>query len=164
MQAKGEFAQIQQILEPALDLPGQPVKRGTMAHEHIVYMMLADGAALARDPEGLERYNPKLMELAKRDHHRPYLAIAQRAAGVAKWLAGEKDKARSELHGALNQFLEINMHWQAGRTLHDLGQLELEAGAQEDACDYFRRALEVFEQMGAKPAAKVVSTTLGACS
>jgi hypothetical protein len=164
MQAKGEFAQIQQSLEPALDLPGQPVKRGTMAHEHIVYMMLTDGAALARDLDALQRYAPKLMELAHRDDHRPYIAIGERAIGITKWLNGEHSEAQSHLQRALDQFLQIDMRWQAGRTLHDLGELARDIGGSDGACDYFSRALESFESLGAKPAAEVVSSALGGCT
>ena len=32
-------------LETALDKSGQPVKRGTMAHDHHVYMLLTESAA-----------------------------------------------------------------------------------------------------------------------
>ena len=57
-------------LEGSLVLSGQPVKRGTMAHMHIVYMMLVDTAAKARDAETIRKYAPLLEELAKRDQRK----------------------------------------------------------------------------------------------
>jgi hypothetical protein len=79
LQAKSEFAQVRDRLVQALELPGQPVKRGTMAHEHIVYMMLTDSAAHSGDESSVRKYAPLLEELATRDNHRPYMAIAHRA-------------------------------------------------------------------------------------
>ena len=49
LQAGGEFALVKEKLELALELSGQPVKRGTMAHQHIVYMMLAEAATQLDD-------------------------------------------------------------------------------------------------------------------
>ena len=74
-QAESEFALVKEKLDPALKLSGQPVKRGTMAHEHIVYMMLVDSAARAGDETGIRRYVSHLEELATQDDHRPYLAV-----------------------------------------------------------------------------------------
>jgi hypothetical protein len=64
LQAEGEFVLVKEKLEQALDLSGQPVKRGTMAHKHIVYMMLADSAAQLRDEAGLMKYALLLEKLA----------------------------------------------------------------------------------------------------
>ena len=135
-----------------------------MAHEHIVYMMLTDSAALTRDLEALKEYTPQLMELARRDDHRPYIAIADRAMGIASWLSGEHTEAQSYLQGALGQFQELDMTWQAGRTLHDMGQVARDLGDQERACSYFTQALDAFDMMGAKPAAEAASTSLQTCS
>lgn len=79
LQAEGEFVLVKEKLEAALELPGQPVKRGTMAHKHIVYMMLAESAAQLRDAEALTSYSSLLEELAVRDDHKPYLAVAHRS-------------------------------------------------------------------------------------
>ena len=88
-------------LEAALDKSGQPVKRGTMAHDHHVYMLLTESAASRRDAADLARYAPRLAELAERDNHRLYRAIALRAQGVAERLTGSLDEARAHLNQAL---------------------------------------------------------------
>jgi tetratricopeptide (TPR) repeat protein len=138
-------------LEKALTLPGQPVKRGTMAHEHIVYMMLAESAVQARDENALRQYAPRLEELALRDGHRPYLATAQRALGVAHRLVGEYKQARVRLDQALKLFGELGTRWQIGRTLFELGELDLAQSSPAKARGTFSRALAEFEAMQAAP-------------
>ena len=151
LQAQGEFALINQRLEPALALSGQPVKRGTMAHEHIVYMMLVDSAALAGDENAIRKYTPLLQALAERDDHRPYLAIAQRAWGIAHRIAGEFDEAEERLKAALEIFSELDTRWQIGRTLLEMGELELARSNSALAKDYFTQALVAFVSVKASP-------------
>jgi tetratricopeptide (TPR) repeat protein len=151
VQAESEFALVIDKLEPALKLSGQPVKRGTMAHEHIVYMMLVDSAARAGDEATIRKFAPRLEELALRDDHQPYLAVAHRAWGVAHRLAGEFTDAETRLAKALNIFEALGTDWQTGRTLYELGELalaQLDGGA---AHKYFTRALDLFEELEAKP-------------
>ena len=149
MQAAGEFAQLQERLLPALGLAGQPVKRGTMAHEHIVYMMLVDSAGLVRDEATIREYAPRLQALAERDDHRPYLAISQRAWGIAHCLAGEYDQAEGCFKDALNQFVEMDAVWQIGRTHFELAELALERSDPGGAVDHFTQAQDAFESLGA---------------
>lgn len=111
-------------LEKALGLAGQPVKRGTMAHDHDVHMVLTDSAMQLRDVDALRRYAPRLEELARRDDHRLYLAIAHRAWGVAHRLAGEHAQATTRLNQALELFVELETRWQIGRTRAALTTLE----------------------------------------
>ena len=96
-----------------------------MAHEHIVYMMLVDSAVRAGDETTIRRYVPKLEELALRDDHRPYLAVAHRAWGVAHRLSGEYQEAETRLEKALEIFEELGTRWQIGRTLFGLGELAM---------------------------------------
>lgn len=151
MQAQSEFALIKERLVPALELPGQPVKRGTMAHKHIIYMMLADAAAHVEDEAAIREYAPLLEELTIRDDHQPYLAIAHRAWGVAHRLAGEYAEAEERLVKAQELFIALEMRWQYGRTLYELGQLAHAKSDTESARDYFSQALSIFEEMGAEP-------------
>ena len=151
MQAQSEFALIKDRLVPALELPGQPVKRGTMAHEHIVYMMLADSAARVGDEAAIREYAPTLEELAIRDNHQPYLAIALRAWGIAHRLAGEHAEAEARLEKALELFNDLKFQWQYGRTLFELGQLANAKSDADTARDYFSQALAAFKEMGAEP-------------
>jgi tetratricopeptide (TPR) repeat protein len=122
-----------------------------MAHEHIVYMMLVDSAARAGDEDTIRSYAPKLEELAERDDHKPYLAVAHRALGVAHRLAGEYSEAESRLEKALEIFEELEIRWQVGRTLFELGELAMEKTDGGAAQTYFSRAQEVFKEMGARP-------------
>lgn len=159
-QAESEFALVKEKLDPALKLSGQPVKRGTMAHEHIVYMMLVDSAARAGDETGIRRYVSQLEELATRDDHRPYLAVAHRAWGIAHRMAGENTEAEVRLKQALEMFEELGSYWQIGRTLFALGELTLANSEMEAAGDYFSRALVAFEGMGAEPDASRTNALL----
>jgi hypothetical protein len=147
-------------LENALMLAGQPVKRGTMAHDHDVYMTLTDTAAQQYDAAGIALYAGWLEELAQRDQHRLYLAIALRARGIAHRLAGEPDKAEPLLRRALERFQEMGTRWQSGRTLTELGEVERARQNVLQARDYFARAVAEFEAVGALPAASRVRVAL----
>lgn len=122
-----------------------------MAHEHIVYMMLVDSAAWVRDEDGIRKYLPELQALAERDEHRPYLAVAHRAAGVAHRLAGEFEQSVERLHAALDIFEQLGTLWQIGRTLFELGELESARSNAEAAEGYFARAMDAFESLEARP-------------
>lgn len=122
-----------------------------MAHDHHMYMLLADTAAQLHDADALHQYTPRLEELAIRDGHQLYLAIAQRSWGVAHRLAGEHDEAVTRLTNALGLFRRLGTRWQTGRTLFELGELGLERGEKDNAQNYFFLALEAFEAMKSKP-------------
>ncbi len=162
MQAQGEFAQVKEKLESALDLAGQPVKRGTMAHKHIVYMMLADAAAQLRDEAALAKYTPLLQEMAERDGHQAYLAVAHRAWGVANRLNGQHLAAEELLLQALSIFEERQSQWQVGRTLVELAELALALGDEPSARDQYARALDAFESLGAMAELDRTRTALAA--
>jgi tetratricopeptide (TPR) repeat protein len=147
-------------LEQALELHGQPVKRGTMAHEHIVYMMLTDSAARIGDESAIRQYVPFLEELAIRDNHKPYLAIAHRAWGVAHRLAGEYPEAQVRLNQAMDLFKELETPWQIGRTYFELGELARANSEDDLARDYFSQAMAFFEELGAAPDADRTSVVL----
>ena len=147
-------------MESALDLAGQPVKRGTMAHKHIVYMMLADAAAQLRDSAALAKYTPLLEELAEQDGHQAYLAVAHRAWGVAHRLVGEFAAAEERLQQALNIFEEREAQWQVGRTLVELAELALAEDDEVGARNHYARALDAFELLGAKPEVERTRTAL----
>ncbi len=154
LQASGEFARVIENLEAALDLAGQPVKRGTMAHRHIIYMMLADSAAQLQDATALKRFAAQLEPLAEQDEHRPYLAVAHRAWGIAHRLEGEYDKAQQRLAQALEIFEDLGTRWQAGRTWYEMAQLDLARSDEASAHDHYEQALAAFEGIKAVPAAK----------
>jgi tetratricopeptide (TPR) repeat protein len=122
-----------------------------MAHEHDVYMLLSDAAVQRHDETAIRQYTPKLEELAIRDSHRLYIAIAQRAWGVAHRLAGEHAEAESRLNKALDLFSELGTRWQIGRTLIELAELDLARSDRAGARNYFSQALEAFEKLKASP-------------
>ena len=122
-----------------------------MAHEHIVYMMLVDSAARAEDETAIRRFAPKVEELALRDDHKPYLAVAHRAWGIAHRLAGEYTDAETSLEKALEIFEELETSWQLGRTLFEMGELAMAKADSGAAHSYFSRAQDVFEEINAGP-------------
>jgi tetratricopeptide (TPR) repeat protein len=151
LQAEGEFALVIENLESALDLSGQPVKRGTMAHEHIVAMMLAEAAAQLEDASALRRYGSLLETLTLRDGHQPYLAVAHRAWGIACTLDGEYGEAEARFNQALDLFTELDFPWQLGRTRTEMARLAEARSQPERARHHLEAALSQFESLGAKP-------------
>ena len=144
-------------------MAGQPVNFGTMAHDHEVYMTLADTAVELRDADALRKYAPELEKLASRDNHRLYLAIAHRALGVGHRLAGEQAAAETRLRHALELFTKLGARWQIGRTLFELGELNRDRSQNETkAREYFAQALGAFEEIQAMPNAERTRAALNA--
>jgi hypothetical protein len=141
-------------MSTALEKSGQPVRRGTMAHEHDVFMFLADSAAQQRDEAGVRQYAPRLLELAERDGHKLYLPIAMRAWGVAQRLAGEYAQAGTSLNQAMELFGGLGAGWQLGRTQFELAELALACSNPDAARRHYTAALEAFETLNAIPDVK----------
>lgn len=148
-------------MEQAIDRPPQPVKWGTIAHDHDLYTMLADIAAQQRDVEAIRRYVHKAEPLAERDNHQLYLAIIHRAMGVAHRLAGEYDAGNERLSKALKIFDTLGPRWQIARTLAEFGELEQARRHQAAARGYFSRALKDFDALRAEPDAMRVKSLIG---
>ncbi len=151
MGAGGEFALVRQIIEQAIDRPAQPVKWGTIAHDHDLYVMLTDLAAQQRDLGAIREYAPKAQQLAERDNHQLYLAIIHRAMGVGHRLAREYDSAAVRLSQALEIFDSLGTRWQIGRTFAEYSELEQSRQNDAAARDYQSRALHEFESLHAGP-------------
>ena len=124
-----------------------------MAHDHEIYMILADTAVELRDEDALRKYAHKLETLASRDNHRLYLAIAHRALGVGHRLAAERARADTRLRQALELFTKLGARWQIGRTLFELGELNL-THSPPKAREYYSQALGAFEEIHAAPNAE----------
>lgn len=133
-----------------------------MAHKHTVYMMLADAAVCAKDEPSIRRYAAPLEQLATQDDHRPYLAAAHRAWGVAHLLAGEQDQARVRLSQALELYEELGFNWQIARTLVELAALESADSTPSRAAEHLTRALDLFEALQAEPDAERTRSALAA--
>ena len=129
-------------------MAGQPVNFGTMAHDHEIYMILADTAAELSDLDAVRKYAPTLEQIASRDNHQLYLAIAHRATGVGHWLAGEQMEAEQHLKVSLGLFMKLGTRWQIGRTLFALGELQRPL-ATEKAREYYSKALGAYEEIQA---------------
>jgi len=114
-------------------------------------MTLTDTAAQTRDLIGLQEYTSKLEELARRDSHTLYLAIAERAHGVAYRLMGDYDSAYTHFQRAFELFNELGTRWQLARTLSELGELEMARGNLDTAREHYARALEHFAALDALP-------------
>ena len=128
-----------------------PLKWGTNPHDHDLYAILADTAARQRDLAAIQKYAPLAEELAMRDDHKLYRAIAHRALAVAHCIAGEYPEAETRLNHALELFQPLGTRWQIGRTLIEFGELERMRHNNRVAHDYFSRALTEFEAMRAAP-------------
>lgn len=122
-----------------------------MAHDHEMYMVLADTAAQSHDKPALQKYAPLLEQVAERDDHKFYLAIAHRAWGVAHRLEGDYSKSKARLKAALELFESFGARWQIGRTLAEMGQLELSKSKGKPAREHFLKALTAFEDIRAMP-------------
>jgi tetratricopeptide (TPR) repeat protein len=123
-----------------------------MAHEHDMYMHLADVAMELRDEPALSKYAALLEELAARDDHKLYIATAHRAHGVALRLAGSHAQAEVRLKQALDLFNEMGARWQIGRTFFELAELNLAQSRKKNkAREYFSQALRVFGEIHAIP-------------
>ena len=126
-----------------------------MAHDHEIYMILADTAMDLRDESALIKYVPLLEELAVRDNHKLYLAIAHRAQAVAHRLASKHAEAEARLKQALELFTKVGARWQIGRTLFELGELNLaQPKKKTKARECFSQALGSFEEIQAVPNAE----------
>jgi len=156
MQAKGEFALVTKNIETAREKSGQPVKRGTMAHEHHMTMLLTEAAVQRRDAQALGQTLPRFEELAERDDHRLYRLIARRARGVAHRLEGDHAEAQTNLEQALELFNELGTRWQVGRTHFELAETAVARDEPEAARQHYQRALEAFEALQAAPDAERV--------
>lgn len=132
-----------------------------MAHDHEIYMTLADTAVELRDADALRKYAHPLETLATRDDHRLYLAIAHRALGVEHRLAGDRTQAETRLRQALGLFTKLGARWQIGRTLFELGELNL-THSPAKAREFYSQALGSFEEIGAAPNAERTRIALNA--
>ena len=151
MAAKGEFALVGEKIQSALAKPGQPVKRGTMAHDHHLSMLLTESARHLHDLAATRRYAAQLEALAVRDGHRLYQAVAHRALGVAHGWAGEYAEAGARLNLAMELFRSLDTRWQIGCTLAALADLALTRGETAEKRRFCLEALQFFEAMGAAP-------------
>jgi len=155
---------VKERLELALDKSGQPVNYGTMAHDHVLYMMLTECAVETRDEDALNKWVGRLMPLAQRDEHKLYAAIASRALGVAHLMAGRLRESEAAFQQALQVFTELGTRWQRGRTLVEMAELEMSRPrkSKKKARQHYSEALEMFEEIQAAPDAARTRSALAA--
>ncbi len=144
--AEGEFALVREYLEASI---GKLSLGWTNVGDHELYAMLADAATQQRDEPALHHYAPLAEQTARHYGHTLYQAIAHRAWGVARRLAGQYAAAESRLSQALALFQNLGTRWQIGRTYVELGELALAQNNTLTAHDHFAQALTMFEAMQA---------------
>ena len=157
--AQGEFVQVRQHLEAALR-----ITTDLGESDDYLYSMLVDAAARQEDLAALELYQPLAEASAGKYEHLLYQAIANRSEGVAHRLRGEPVEAEGRLDQALLQFQELGTHWQQGRTLSELGKLAAVQGDNNISRQHYRKALELFEEMGAQPDIERTQAAIGGIS
>lgn len=114
-------------------------------------MLLTEAAVERGEASALRQYAPMLEELAVRDNHRFYLAIAHRAWGVAHRLAGEFVESEARLDQAVQLFGEYGARWQLGRTFFEMGELGVRRLDADMARQSFAQAVAEFEAIQALP-------------
>ena len=134
--------------------------RGSMAADLDMYAMAVDAAARAEDEGGLNKYLTVAEKSAARANHDLYVAVARRARGVSYRLTAEWDLAADQLTAAADEFRSLDTPWQIGRTLLELGEVELHRGNDDLARGHFSEALTAFESLGAMPDAERTRTAL----
>jgi tetratricopeptide (TPR) repeat protein len=145
----GEFALMKEHLEEAFAKSNAPLKWGSMPTEPELYVLLADSAAEQRDESALRESAPILEELATRNGHKLYEAVAHRAWGVAHTLASEYKQAQTRLERSLTLLRALDTRWQIGRTLYELGELASHQGDLPSARTYYTQALAHYEELRA---------------
>ena len=133
-----------------------------MAHEHVVYMMLADSAAQMGNIGAIDKYISMLEPLIERDNHQPYRAIYHRSKGIALRLKGQYTEAEGHLKKAAGLFDVMATSWQLGRTYTELAALEIDRSDPGEAQAYFLKALAEFERIQALPDLKQTRRALDA--
>lgn len=111
--AEGEFALVREHLEAALS-------QSTLAWRPRP-LRTAGGHRRLTARRG--RPAPLAEAAALRHEHTLFLALAQRAWGVAHRLAAEYGAAAARLNRALALFQKVGAVWQVGRTRYELGEL-----------------------------------------
>jgi tetratricopeptide (TPR) repeat protein len=147
--AEGEFALVKEHLGAIDNTPA--VSRGSLITDNVLNFMRTDLAVLQRDENALRQYAPLAAESAARDGHVLFQASAQRALGVLRRLTGDYVAAEDHLHQALQVFEDLETRWQLGRTLVELGELAIARTDITQARDYYAKAVEAFDAMGAVP-------------
>ena len=131
-----------------------------MAADLDLYVMAVDAAARAQDEVGVSKYLAIAEEAAEHANHTLYEAVVRRARGVAHRLAGEWDEAANQLAAAADEFRALDTPWQIGRTLLELGEVELSRGNKDLAGEHYSEAFTALEGLGAAPDAERARTAL----
>ncbi len=135
-------------------------QRAAIASDQDIYALAVESAVRAHDADNLNRYLPLAEETSAKINHPLYQAIALRGRGVSHGLAGEKADAADSLAAALDDFRALDTPWQIGRTLLELGEVELGRGNTDLAGEHYSEALTALEGLGAAPDAERARTAL----
>jgi hypothetical protein len=158
--AEGEFAQVKYHLKTGIERT--IADRGSLSADLDSYGTAVDAAARAEDKSWLSKYLPSAEEIAVDVKHDLFIAVVNRAHGVAHRLDGEWDLAADRLATATEEFRALETPWQIGRTLLELGRVEQHRGNVEPAREHYLEAISQFESLGATPHAERARAALEA--
>ena len=141
--ARGNFAEGEQLLRTALT---------TTAGRHIYPALLAElaelGARLGRR-DLTNEFGHRAIDIGQRSGaHKPY-AQALRARGLVALSQGDFTIAKSDLLSALERYEQLGTLWEEARTRYVLAELERRVNNPARAERELKRALHLFEQVGA---------------
>jgi len=106
----------------------------------------------------IERIARTGMSLSKR--RRGYYAPALRAAAVAAFLSGERDRASKLFSRSMAHAEKVGAPLQLGETHLELGRCLAEAGDEQQGHRHLETALELFDRAQAQPFAERASALL----
>ena len=107
------------------------------------------------------RLTKSLGELGRR-HDRPWaLALSGRSRALIEAAAGELDRAQASAEQALVVHERLPMPFERARTLLVLGRVQRRRGERRAARESLARAIEIFDELGARPWAEHARTELG---
>jgi DNA-binding CsgD family transcriptional regulator len=158
LEAVGEHTEALRLGQVALDMAH---RTGYVAWA--VYRLLptmADAALALRDTEALTMIRTRLATDAAHLAHPIGSAWVDVLDGEAAHHAQRYDDAVTLLQRAIAQLEAVPFPFDAARTRLRLARVQLERGARDDALHETRAALDMFVQLGARPAADETRTLL----
>jgi DNA-binding SARP family transcriptional activator len=119
----------------------------------LLHPVAAEAYAAAGNPDAAERHAEAVERLAGRWESTAVSAMAETAWGSVALARGDSAEAAARFLSASEMHQRLGQPFWAGRTLFQAGQVRAESGQIEQARDLLRRALGLFERLGAERAA-----------
>ena len=152
--AQGDMAAADAAIRSALHETKAPRARAQVLHAAVEILLAAGDLATARAACG------ELGELARRTEAVVLRAAAAQTAGAVALAAGEPREAVTTLRDAWDLWRDVPAPYEAACVRMQLGSAYAALGDAEGARMECDAALEVFEQLGARPAAERAGAVL----